>query len=87
MVDRLLRELTDLVDGSEGYLHLGGDEIEEGCWNASAAVVEWKNRTGLASWAAVKRYFYRKVWGAHCGPSRKKAVTWEDLYLNEATDA
>jgi hexosaminidase len=87
VVDGLLRELVALLDASEGYLHLGGDEIEEGCWNASAAVVAWKANMGLASWTAVKRYFYRKVWSRTVAPLGKKAVTWEDLYLDDRSGA
>ena len=85
VVDGLLRELVSLIDASENYLHLGGDEIEDGCWNASTSVVSWKNGLGLGSWAAVKRYFYRKVWDQTVNPMRKKAVTWEDLYLNSSS--
>lgn len=38
LVTKLLQEVVDLAGDASHYLHLGGDEVKVGCWNASREI-------------------------------------------------
>ena len=95
IVDSVVRELLTLIQPQE-LVHLGGDEINVGCWNWSnsthaSPIKTWKEKNHY-TWPEVTKLFYRTVWNNLMNdPTRPppagihKVVTWEDLYLNQNT--
>ena len=94
VVEDVLREMLALVAPQE-FVHLGGDEINIGCWNfttssnTTSKVIQWKEKNQY-TWSEVIKFFYRSVWNRTIGSNDspggvRKVVTWEDLYLNRTT--
>lgn len=86
VVDGVLREMLSAVQPAE-FVHLGGDEINVGCWNASTngPLLRWKQDLNL-TWRGVVNHFYRRVMNQtlrHRPGGVSKVVTWEDLFLDE----
>ena len=94
VIEDVIREVLHLMGDSAEYIHLGGDEINIGCWNwtngtETSVVRKWKEKHQY-TWLQVIQIFYRTVWNRTMGsknpPSNvQKIVTWEDLYLNATT--
>ena len=76
----VIKELTDLVPGE--HLHLGGDELQYGCWNESAVVLRWMEENDIKSFEEVTKYFFSRIRNFTEGKLDRKAVVWEDLFLD-----
>lgn len=80
----ILEELAALVPGE--HLHLGGDELQYGCWNASTHVKEWMMKAGITTWEQVTQYFFSRIRKVSEDTLDRVAVVWEDLFFDTKGD-
>jgi hexosaminidase len=95
VITSVIRELITIISPQE-FIHLGGDEINIGCWNYSnsthvSSIKKWKIKNNY-TWKEVIKIFYRTIWNEMMDHPTKpspggiqKIVTWEDLYLDDST--
>ena len=65
LIDSLLSECTGRQAGKGlfpySFLHLGGDEVDYGCWESSAEVQKWEKQQGFNGSEDTYEYFVDKV--------------------------
>ena len=76
----ILEELAALVPGE--HFHLGGDELQYGCWNASVHVKKWMAKEGIPSWEGVTQHFFSRIRKVSEQTLGRLAVVWEDLFFD-----
>jgi hexosaminidase len=64
----------------DDYIHIGGDEIDTGCWSEDKGVQEWMKKMGYTTISEVLAYFERNVIKI-ARKYNKSILCWEDLLL------
>ena len=75
-----MTELAGLLPGE--HIHLGGDELQYGCWNHTGSIKEWMEENQIHSFEALTQYFFSRIRKTSEGLLKRKAVVWEDLFLD-----
>lgn len=82
-IQAVLGELAAL-SGDE-FFHLGGDEVDQTCWENSAAVQAWMKSQGMTTSDEVYEYFVSKVDAMAIGLN-KSPVRWEEVWKHFGDD-
>lgn len=87
-VEIVMREMADVFP--DEYFHLGGDEVNQGCWNAVPSILSWMQSNGFASYNASSQaweYDFTGLQGSWAvfvqnitTSLNKKAVVWEESF-------
>ena len=67
----------------DGYIHFGGDEIEEECYDKKPSIMEWMLKNNISSYKDLEIYYRKKeksVWRNIS--SSKKAIYWANEEIN-----
>ena len=77
LVEKFLKEFRDVF--KDELVHLGGDEVPDGCWMEDESVRSWAEKNGMTSHSQIMRYHLDKVY------SIAKKVGFENYQVwNEA---
>eukprot|EP00943_MAST-04B_sp_MAST-4B-sp1_P005562 g5562.t1 len=79
-ITKVMTELATLLPGE--HIHLGGDELQYGCWNQTKSIKEWMVKNEVHTFEALTQYFFQRIRKTSEGVLKRKAVVWEDLFLN-----
>ena len=79
-ITKVMTELATLLPGE--HIHLGGDELQYGCWNQTKSIKEWMVEKEIHSFEALTQYFFQRIRETSENILKRKAVVWEDLFLN-----
>jgi len=55
----LLQEVTQMFN--DDFFHLGGDEVDFGCWNNTPAILAWMQANNVSSFYDLQGYYERKM--------------------------
>ena len=79
-IEKVMTELAELLPGE--HIHLGGDELQYGCWNHTGSIKQWMEENQIHSFEALTQYFFSRIRKTSEGLLKRKAVVWEDLFLD-----
>lgn len=80
VVEALLKETAEYVP--DGFLHLGGDEVQYGCWNESQNMRDWMAEKGWESFAKAESYWIAAAIGMAKRHGQRRAVVWQESFDN-----
>jgi len=82
-VDGFFSEMTGKAQGNgiffEDLFHLGGDEVEKGCWNQSARIQSFMQQNGMTDFDDLYMYAVEKVHQIVLNYGRDP-VNWEEVF-------
>ena len=83
LIDMLLATVDPFFSSEFPFWHLGGDEVEFGCWQHSEGgyIDAWMAANGIAKgdYPALQEYFEQRVIATvRSLPSKKRTILWED---------
>lgn len=88
LIDGLFRDLTSGVRGGgvafDNMFHLGGDEVNTGCWTSTPSVAQWLRDQGLTPDQGYE-YFVRRAQSIARGQGRD-VVGWEEIWNHFGTE-
>jgi|MDSY01.1.fsa_nt_gb hexosaminidase len=77
--------LSDAADAfPDKYLHLGGDELQYGCWNESAGVRRWLSEHEGSSMVDLENEFFGET-ASHLAKLGKKQLVWEEVFFKDGS--
>ena len=86
-VEQIIAELAPLFP--DNFFHIGGDEVNQGCWNAVPSILTWMEANGFATIDAVGEWEYdftslQGSWATFVQnvtkANNKRAVVWEESF-------
>jgi len=85
LIDGLFDELTGGANRqgifTEDLLHLGGDEVEYGCWNESEQIAEFMQENNMSSFEDLYMYFINRTHEIALKYGRTP-VNWEEVFIH-----
>jgi len=88
LLDGLFRDLTGGVRGSgvafDNMFHLGGDEVNPGCWTSTPSIAQWMRDQGLSPDGAYM-YFVKRA-QAIARSQGRDVVGWEEIWDHFGTN-
>lgn len=82
MVQDVISQLTSTF--SDGYVHLGGDEVVYGCWLQDPSVQRYMKEHRIASANDLMKEFISRV-QAFTTQKQRGTVYWEEVFLSGAS--
>jgi len=79
----VLSELAALPSAGE-FLHLGGDEVDQSCWNSTPSVRAWMKEHGIDTTDGVYEYFISAVDAAVLALN-VSPIRWEEVWAHFGT--
>ena len=67
----------------DAFLHLGGDEVQYGCWNYSRGVQQWLAEHDGSSMVDLENVFFGET-TAHLSSLGKKQLVWEEVFFKDS---
>lgn len=84
----IINEMTQIFP--DKYFHIGGDEVNQGCWNAVPSILTWMQQNGFATQHAVTKawtYDFTGLQGSWAifiqqvtAANKRSAVVWEESF-------
>ena len=85
VVKTLLSEVMEVFP--DPYIHLGGDEVMETCWNSIPRIVQFaKNNKEIGSVSMLQAWFTKKVLNFVVDEKNRVPILWEEAYDAGSTD-
>ena len=82
--DTIKAVLVDLFSVlPDAFVHLGGDEVETGCWQHTERIATWMNHSGLTPDGAYGHFVRRTQAIAHS--LGKTAIVWDEIWNHFGT--
>jgi hexosaminidase len=75
VVESILTQIASIFPSK--YLHIGGDEINEQCWEENSNLTSWANQIGISP-REITKYFEEKVFGIVFNLG-KIPIVWQGL--------
>lgn len=78
-IENLFAELNKVFP--ERYLHIGGDEVDFGCWSSSEKIKQFMKDNNITSYAQLEDYFEERVLKL-AAAQNVSVMCWEELFDN-----
>jgi len=78
VIGKVYKELADIFPDS--FFHVGGDEIQRGCYNFSSLVTEWFADNSSRTYNDLVQYWVDHAVPVYHKEANKTLVMWEDVY-------
>lgn len=80
VVSNVYNELSSVF--SDNFFHVGGDELQVGCYNLSTITTEWFAANASRTYDDLLQYWVDHALPIFTKPKDRKLVMWEDIYLS-----
>lgn len=80
-IEAVLRDLFTVLP--DAFVHLGGDEVDTGCWAKTQRIADWMQREGLTADGAYGYFVSRTQAIAH--RLGRSAVVWDEIWNHFGT--
>jgi hexosaminidase len=81
VVEKVYNELSSIF--TDNFFHVGGDELQTGCYNFSTYVTEYLAEDPSRTYNDVTQYWVDHAFPIFKKIANRKLVIWEDLVLND----
>jgi hexosaminidase len=79
VVENVYHELSSIF--TDNFFHVGGDELQTGCYNLSTITTEWFAANTSRTYADLLQYWVDHALPIFKKPANRKLIMWEDMYL------
>jgi hexosaminidase len=66
---------------TDDFFHVGGDELQEGCYNLSTITTEWFAANTSRGYNDLLQYWVDKAYPIFKKPANRRLIMWEDMVL------
>jgi len=80
VVEGLFRETAAYAP--DGFMHLGGDEVQYGCWNESQNMRNWMKKKGFDDYAQAESFWISSTVRMAQRQGQRRAVVWQESFDN-----
>lgn len=80
VVESVVRETAEYVP--DQFLHIGGDEVQFGCWNASQNMHDWMAKNGFALFEEAEAFYMSRVIEMAKRHGQRRVVVWQESFDN-----
>jgi hexosaminidase len=80
VVENVYNELSGVF--TDNFFHVGGDELQEGCYNLSTITAEWFAANSSRGYNDLLQYWIDKAIPIFQKPANRRLIMWEDIYIN-----
>lgn len=80
VVQNVYKELSGIF--TDNFFHVGGDELQEGCYNLSTITTEWFAANSSRSYNDLLQYWVDHAVPIFQKPANRRLIMWEDMVLN-----
>jgi len=79
LIEGFLTEMSTLFP--DNYIHLGGDEVNDGCWINNTDIRKWMQEHNIVDFAGLEQYFSNKL--LEIGNKLGKVIlNWQEIFDN-----
>ena len=82
VVEEVYKELSGLF--SDDYFHVGGDELQTGCYNLSSITTKWFADNSSRTYEDLLQYWVDNALPIFKAPKNRKLIMWEDVAIGGA---
>lgn len=79
ILEKLFKEVHEVFP--DQYLHLGGDEVEFGCWQSSTKIKDFMRQNKISSFTGLESYYIYKLLNI-TNKLDAKSIVWQEVYDN-----
>lgn len=79
ILEKLFKEIHDVFP--DKYLHLGGDEVEFGCWESNDNITDFMRTNRISSYPQLEAYYIYKLLNI-TNRLNAKAIVWQEVFDN-----
>jgi hexosaminidase len=65
----------------DDYVHLGGDEVDFGCWQSNPSIQAWMKSKGWSNYELLEQYFEQRLIPI-VQETGKKYIVWQEIFDN-----
>jgi hexosaminidase len=80
VVEKVYSELSGLF--TDNFFHVGGDEIQTGCYNFSEITQDWFKANSSRTYNDLLQYWVDKAVPIFQKPKNRRLIMWEDVYTS-----
>lgn len=85
IVEKVYNEVYDLFD--DHFFHVGGDELNVGCYNFSTPTQEWFAANTSRTWGDMVQVWMDRAVPIFKKPKNARLMMWEDMTINDPSAA
>jgi hexosaminidase len=79
VVEKVYNELSGVF--TDNFFHVGGDEIQTGCYNFSALTRDWFKANSSRTYSDLLQYWVDEALPIFQKPKNRRLIMWEDVFL------
>ncbi|KAF2759982.1 beta-N-acetylhexosaminidase [Pseudovirgaria hyperparasitica] len=80
VVEKVYKELAGVF--TDHVFHVGGDEIQKGCYNFSEPITKWFADNSSRTYNDLVQYWVDKTWPFFMDSTDRKLMLWEDVVIS-----
>lgn len=81
VVEKVYNELSGLF--TDNFFHVGGDELQKGCYNFSTITTEWFAANTSRGYNDLLQHWIDKAVPIFKKPRNRRLIMWEDMFLSD----